>query len=250
MKHSSNHPMYTCLASIILASLYAASPAAASPYHTTGLDAADRPEIKILSEYESAGDDWSLEGPAIDATLPIVPGLETSVTFGKGWLKEDGLPSESGWLDTEIALKWEVIRVPEEGGFGLTTEPALFAPTGTHGIGSNEWQLEIPVILGWEQGRTSLRTFVAYATSLESHEDELGFGAVAEYDVTESLSLGVEVSGDVPLAYETGYALEGDVGFTWDMGNDLELQGRISHSLHTEDGISVIGAALFLEKAF
>ncbi len=64
----------------------------ASPYHTTGLDAADSFEFKIASEYESAGDDREIEGPALNVTIPVKPGIETSVTFGTGRAKEAGIP--------------------------------------------------------------------------------------------------------------------------------------------------------------
>ncbi len=126
----------------------------------------------------------------------------------------------------------------------------MFIPTGTDGIGDKEWKLEVPVIVGWERGRTSIRAFAAYGISFESSNNNLGFGTVAEYDVTDRLALGAEISGDIPMAHDAGYELSGDLGFTYDLGQDFALQARFSHTLHTPGGVARKGLAVFIEKAF
>ena len=57
-----------------------------------------------------------------------------------------------GVLDTEIAMKYELVSVSESGGFGLATEPALFLPSRTNGLSENEWRLAVPLIAGLIRG--------------------------------------------------------------------------------------------------
>lgn len=224
--------------------------AQASPYRVTGLGAADTWELKLVSKYDHDDTETKVKG-AFDITAPLAPGLETSVTFGRGWLREPGMRTRTGWIDTEIAVKWEILPLGEDGGFGITTEPALFVPTGTRGIADHEWQVEVPLVVGYKKGPAEVRGLVGYARSLDSGSDEISYGAVGEYDVNDRLSFGAELSGGTsPDRFMREYEVEADIGFKFALAEAIELQGRIGQSLRNDDHMREHHAALYVEIGF
>lgn len=226
-----------------------AHPAAASPYKVAGLDAADSFEIKLLAEYSDQGGEKILEGPVLDLTAPLGPGLETSITFGRGRLEANGR-TRAGTIDTEIAVKWEIVPLDEKHQVGVSVEPALFLPTGTHGLSDDEFSLELPVFVGWSSGPLHVTGLVGYARSLESSDDEILWGLLAEHDVVKGLSVGAEITGGMPSDAFGDYEAVADVGFVWEMTDATELQGRIGQTIRTADHQTGRQAGLYLEVAF
>lgn len=133
----------------------------ASPYKITGLKAATSFELKLFTKLKSTSMASELEGPGFDLTFPIVPGLEASFTSGSGRLHEAGR-TRWGMIDSEVAMKWEIVLMPEDGRIGITTEPALIAPTGTNGLGDDEWAFEAPLVVGWGHGPVEIRGELGY----------------------------------------------------------------------------------------
>lgn len=220
----------------------------ASPYKITGLDAADAWEVKLISKQAHEGDEHLLETPVLDFTAPLAPGLETSLTFGRGRLHADAEPARWGWLDTELALKWEIVPLREDGSIAFTTEPAIIAPTGSHGLSDDEWQVEVPLVIGWNRGPLRLRGLVGYGHSLQSEDDEISWGGLVEYKFTERFSLGAEVVNDMPSNDTGSWKSFGDLGFKFELLHDVELQGRIGRTLHTAgDDPRATEGALYLE---
>jgi hypothetical protein len=220
-----------------------------SPYHIPGLDAADEWELKLSAEQTKQRDQRLLEAPVIDITAPLVPGLEASIAFGRGRLDSDNEQTHDGWLDTELAVKWELIDANQGRAYGVTIEPALFAPTGSDGLKDAEWALELPVIVGWTFAATDVRALVGYAHSLESDDDELSCGGVLEYAISERLSIGAELTTEVPADDLDAWSGVADVGFRLELTPNIELQGRIGRSVHTNDEPRPTEGALFFEVA-
>ena len=223
--------------------------ATASPYKITGLHAADTFEIKLETKIESKDGESVLEGPAIDLTAPIARGLEASFTFGPGRLKERGQAARWGVIDTEVAVKWEMLPQPEAGGFGLTIEPAAIAPTGSNGLGGGEWRVEVPLILGWARGPVQVRGQLGYERGLKTGEDEVSFGVVTEYDLSDTLSVGAEVVGGTPSLAVRDYEAQANLGFKLKVASKVELQGRIGRSLRNDDHVPETNVGVFLEFA-
>lgn len=231
------------------ASLFAAN-ARASPFEVGGLDASDQYELKILTEIETSSSETILEGPAFDATIPIAGGLEASVTGGVGRLTRNGQNGSSGVLDTEIAMKYELISVPGSGGFGLAIEPALFLPTGTNGLSEDEWRFAVPLIVGIVRGPWEARAQVSYELGFESDEAEFGFGFLVQRQLTDRLALGAELVGSTPSVAFDETDFGANIGFALALSNVLELQGRLGHSIGGNDGEAVTNGGMFLEMAF
>lgn len=227
---------------------YATWPPAAnaSPYKITGLGAATSLELKLFTKLKATDAKSELEGPGFDLTVPVTTGLEASFTAGPGRLREDGR-TRWGMIDTEGAIKWEIISARQAGGIGITTEPALIAPTGTKGLGHNEWRLEAPLVIGWVHGPLEVRGKIGYGHAFKSHEDEFSFGMVTEYDLSDAFSLGIEFTGNTPAPAFHSYEAAADLGFKWKLASSVELQGRFGRSLHRAGHHGQTDAALYVE---
>lgn len=223
--------------------------AEASPYRITGMDAATHWEIKLEGKYEDTHDENVIEAPLIDLTAPLAKGLETSVTFGRGRVHEKGEPTRSGFLDTELAVKWEVAPIKRDKMVGVTIEPALILPTASHDLGDHKVQFELPVVIGWNSGPVRLRGLVGYAHSLEDHEDEMSVGALGEYKLSPSLSMGAEIVTKMPSQDIHAYDATADIGFKWELKEGVELQARAGRSIRSADHRGTTSAALYLEIA-
>jgi hypothetical protein len=224
--------------------------AQASPYHITGLDAADHWEIKTIAKASAEGDERVLEAPLIDITAPLAPGLETSVTFGRGRLHVDGESTRTGAVDTELAVKWEVVPLGADGSIGVTVEPALIAPTGSAGLSDDTWWAEVPLVIGWNHGPLRLRGLVGYGRSLENDEDEISLGGLVEYKVGPELSLGLEAVSTAP-SHDPDHSWKSmvDVGFKYELTPAVELQGRLGRSAHTAGDPRETEGAVYVEIA-
>jgi hypothetical protein len=233
-----------------LCSCFALSVAQASPYRITGLDAADHWEIKTIAKNTDEGDERLLEAPLIDLTAPLAPGLETSVTFGRGRLHAEGEAVRSGAVDTEVAVKWEVVPIGADGTIGVTIEPALIAPTGSAGLSDDVWSAEVPLVIGWNHGAVRLRGLVGYGRSLENDEDEISLGGLVECKVLPQLSLGVEVVNTMPSDDpDRKWKSMVDIGFKYELSPTIELQGRLGRSARTAGDPHVTQGAIYLEIA-
>lgn len=223
--------------------------AQASPYRITGLDAADHWEIKTIATDTDEGDERVREA-LIDLTAPLAPGLETSVTFGRGRLHAEGESSRSGTLDTELAVKWEMVPLRADGAIGVTVEPALIAPTGAAGLSDDTWSAEVPLVIGWNRGPLRLRGLVGYGRSLENDDDEISLGALVEYKVLSKLSLGLEAVNTLPSDDpKRQWKSMVDFGFKYELSSTVELQGRVGRSARTAGDPQVTQAAIYLEIA-
>lgn len=237
----------SALASVL--SCLALGAAHASPYRITGLDAADHWEVKTIAKDTVEGDERVIEAPLIDFTAPLAPGLETSVTFGTGQLHADG-ESHSGAVDTELALKWEMVPIGADGTLGVTVEPALIVPTGSAGLSDEAWFAELPLVIGWNHGLLRLRGLVGYGHSLENDEDEISLGGLVEYQALPGLSLGLEVVNTAPSDDpERRWKSMVDVGFKYELSPTVELQGRLGRSARSAGDPRQTQGAIYVEVA-
>jgi hypothetical protein len=228
----------------------ALSTAQASPYHITGLDAADHWEIKTIAKDSVEGDERVLEAPLIDLTAPLAPGLETSVTFGRGQLHVAGEAARSGAVDTELAVKWEMVPIGDDGTIGLTVEPALIAPTGSTGLSDGTWSAEVPLVIGVNRGPLRFRGLVGYGRSLENDDDEISLGGLVEYKVLPTLSIGLEEVNTAPSNdLDHSWKSMVDVGFKYELTPAVELQGRLGRSAHTAGDPQETEGAIYVEIA-
>jgi hypothetical protein len=232
----------------LLSALFASPPAIASPFHIPDADAATEWELKVFAEFESIADEDIREAPVFDITAPLRQGLETSVTFGWGH-EEEGSETADGFLDFEMAVKAELSRQAHGAWASVAIEPALFAPTGTHGLSAHAWAAELPVIVSREYGALELRGLASYAhVFAEDEEDEVELGLLASVSLAETFSVGVEAGRDISIEDVDEAEVSFDVGAKWEFTPGYELQARVGQ-VH-EDGEDGNEVAIFLERAF
>ena len=220
-------------------------PAGASPSKIPGISAATGYEIKLQAQYTKSLEGKRLEGPALDITAPLRPGLEGSVTVGLG--RVSGKPW--GVLDTELGFKWELLTIGEEDGhIGITTAPSITLPTGSRGLGADDYQLGVPVIVGANWGRLGLRGLVGVRRELRANANTLQFGALAKVEVTKRLSVGVEIADESTLRFRDHKASAG-LGFTYGLMRAVELQARVGHTLPGSGRSGASEVAVFFEFA-
>jgi hypothetical protein len=225
----------------------AAGGANASPFKMPDLAAATSYEVKLQAGFSKASDGEVLEGPALDMTAPLGQGLETSVTAGVGRISH----RDWGWLDTEVAAKWELVPIGEEDGhFGFTTEPTLVLPTATQGLGGDEYQLIVPVIGGVNFGKVGLRGLLGLQRGYHLDGNKAQFGALATYEVTDALLVGIEYADESPMKNFSDHSSSADVGVSWNLTPQVALQGRLGHTVRAPAGRAATEAALYLEFAF
>lgn len=226
------------------------STAQASPYRIPGLDAADHWEIKTIATDTVEGNERVLDAPLFDITAPLAPGLETSVTLGRGRLHAEDEAVHSGAIDTELAVKWEIVPIGVDGTIGVTVEPELIAPTGSAGLSEGTWSAEVPLVIGWNHGPLHLQGLVGYAHGLESDDDEISLGGLIEYQVRPELSLGLEAVNSAPsTAPDRRWRSMVDVGFKYELTSAVELQGRLGRSARTAGDPRVTEGAIYVEIA-
>ena len=157
--------MWTGLCAAALCGL-AAGPALASPFKIPSMDAAAEFEVKIEGEATVSELETEIE-TALDVTFPIIKGLETSVTLGRGSLKEGSDPAHEGWLDTEwaVALTGDPPAVqaaagalPEEGWLVAFLAGARFMPSTEPAPGDVAWATCGDLMIAVGRSRWSLRT--------------------------------------------------------------------------------------------
>ncbi len=225
------------------------TPGIASPFETTSPGAATGYEIKFSSKYKSNRQEKEIFGPAVDFTMPLQPGLETSFTLGRMWARENGV-SRSGLSDFEWAMKWEIVPERADGnGFYLTTEPALIMPTATNGF-SDKWALEIPVVVGHDFGAFSVRAMAAYAHEFGASENEISGSVLVYRKLSETFGMGLELVTGAPLHRFEEKSSRINIGFKWEMAEGLEFSARIGRSIASPRGEGrETKAAIYLEKA-
>ena len=220
-----------------------AGTAGASPYQMPDMQAASTYEVKLQAQYTKARDGRTVEGPALDITAPLRPGLETSVTFGRGRVSGEAW----GNLDTELAIKWEAIPIGEDDGHvGITIEPSIILPTGNWRLGAGEHQLAVPIVAGANGGKVGLRGMVGWQHGFRSDHNAALLGALTTYEVTARLSVGLEYSGESSMTRPHRYGSFADAGFTYAVTPKVELQGRIGHTLHSAGNAGATQMAVFL----
>jgi hypothetical protein len=232
-----------------LAAIAVSTPVLAAPFRTPDLDAATTWEIKPSYQWASNGFEHET-GYEMDITAPIRPGLETSITFGSGTFKTRGEKAISGAVDSEWAVKWEILPAGEGDGFGISTEPALIIPTGSAGFSDDQWALEVPLVFGWNRGRFNYLAMISYGQGFDENRGEIGANGVIMWEATDTLKLGVELATAAPSDRFGEFDSELNVGFKWEFVEGLALKARIGQSLHREDGGHETGGAIYLEKAF
>jgi hypothetical protein len=224
--------------------------ALASSFAVPEMDADDAFAIRVAAEHSrsSAGHEWAV--PNVELIAPLAPGLEGAVSVGRGHVHQSGARAFNGMTDLAIEMKWELLPVPDDGGFGITVVPALLVPLGNRNVTEDDWRVELPVVFGWRQGPLTLHAMTGYSASRSDRGDAIPFGTLVTYDLGESLTLGAEFVGSAPINDLDGYEAEIGAGVEYEVAEGWALQGRVGRVVRVAGEPNSTNFLLAIEKAF
>jgi hypothetical protein len=224
--------------------------ALASSFVVPEMDADDAFAVRVAAEHSrsSAGHEWAV--PNVELIAPLATGVEGAVSIGRGHVHESGARAFDGLTDLEVELKWELLPVPDGGGFGITVAPALLVPLGNRDVTENDWRIELPVVFGWRQGPLTFHAMTGYSASLSDRGDAILFGTLITYDLGERLTLGVELVGSAPISDLDDYEAELGAGVEYEVAEGWALQGRVGRIVRLEGEPNSTNFMLAIEKAF
>lgn len=225
-------------------------PALASTFTVPDMEAADAFAIKVIGEYSDSaeGHEWAV--PSFDIDIPIVSRLQAAVAFGRGHVHRSGTTAFNGWSDVELAAKWELKPIAEQGGFGITVEPVLLVPLGAREVSEDDWRVEVPVVFGWRTGGLTLHAMTGYSASFSDRGDSIPFGALATFDIGESLMVGVELVGSAPVNDLDGYEAEIGAGAAYAIADGWTIDARLSRTVRIEGEAKSTNFLFGIEKEF
>lgn len=219
----------------------------ASPFRVPDTAAADAWEVKLAGVYESGDGADARALPLFDVTAPMIPGVETSVTFGWG-RAETPAGVREGFLDLVWAAKIELAR-QDDGAWGsLAIEPALTAPIGSRGLSQDTWSVALPLTVSRSIGPLELRAAAAVTYALDD-SDSAEWGLLATRSLGDDITLGAEIGAT--LAFSRGQADERFLGLgaIWALAPGFELQVRIG-AKKIDNTPPAKNVALFLQRTF
>lgn len=225
-------------------------PMLAAPFAVPDMEAADAFAVKIIAEHSRSPDGHEWAVPSIDITAPVAPGLEAAVAFGRGHVHRSGTTAFNGWSDLELVAKWELKPIPEEGGFGITVQPLLLAPVGEREVSEDDWRVELPIVFGWRTGALTLHAMSGYSASLSNKGDDIPFGALATYDVGDTLTLGIELVGSAPVSDLDSYEAEIGAAAAYAFADGWALEARVGRTVRIEDETKATNFLFAIEKEF
>jgi hypothetical protein len=222
----------------------------AAPFAVPDMPAADAWALKLSAEHSrfDGGHEWAV--PNVELMVPVAPGLEAAVVAGRGHVHNTGTKALEGLSDLEIAAKWELLPVPEQGGFGITVQPVVLVPLGNREVTEDNWRLELPVVFGWRRGALTLHAMTGYSVSLSNRGDAIPFGTLATYDIGETLTLGVELVGSAPVSDFDDYEAEVGAGAVLAFSEGWALEGRVGRTVRIKGEPKATNFLLAIEKSF
>lgn len=236
------------LASFAIAGLPGA--AMAAPFAVPDLPAADALALKLSAEHSQSSDGHEWAVPNVELMVPVTRGLEVAAVIGRSHVHQTGARPINGISDLELAIKWELLPVPEAGSFGITVQPVLLAPLGDRDLSGRDWRVEFPVVFGWRQGPLRLHAMMGYSALLSDRGDTILFGTLATYDIGETLTFGVELVGSAPASNVDAYEAEIGAGAAYAFAENWTLEARIGRTIRLEDGSKSTNFMLAIEKSF
>jgi Putative MetA-pathway of phenol degradation len=181
-------------------------------------------EINVPFILERAPGSTEIDAPLFDLNYGL-PNIQLKLEIPVRIVHEDndGTAAEAG--DLLLGVKWRFFN-SEKSQVQLGIYPQLLLPTGDHkrGLGDGGSAFVFPLLAQKNWGKWTLYGNVGYwwQTGAETR-DYVYAGAVLEYEITEQLTLGVELFGNSPKERGGRSELAFNFGGTWKLNKHLNL---------------------------
>jgi hypothetical protein len=154
-----------------------------------------------------------------------LPDIQLKLEFPIKVVREDGRGTAAGAGDLLLGVKWRFLN-DEQAQFQLGVYPQLLLPTGdhAHGLGDGGSAFVSPLLAqkNWEKWTLYGNVGFWWQTGAETR-NYFYAGAVLEREVTERLTLGVELFGNSPKERGDRSELAFNLGGVWKLSKHVNL---------------------------
>jgi hypothetical protein len=196
-------------------------------------------EFYIASAYQFEKYDDNATLPHFEVNYGAFQNVQLHLLIGPGYTKEDG-EHKYGFMTAEAGFKYRFIN-DETNNFQVGIFPLLEIPTTSKEniVGNSHLKTFLPVWIQKSWGKFTTYGGAGYwINSGENNKNSIFAGWQAQYDLTETLSLGEEIY------YESPDTKDGESDITFKVGGFINLNEEnhilfsIGHSLKNTDDVS------------
>jgi hypothetical protein len=226
---------------------------AGAPFFTEDPDIIFTPwEISSGVIYEKRDDQRTIGFPLLDLNYRVHSCLQINLTLGMASVEAES--NHTGLADAGFKAKYRMIEEREEEWIpSISVAPNITIPAADHDlIGDGLWRLALPLQLGKSFGRFSVYGEFGYQWVLDdSATDQIHFGLVLQYQLTQKLSAGAELTGNMTLASSREETVIGNIGFAYAISEQLQILGSAGRTVgcNDEDG-PVFVSQFYLQMNF
>lgn len=181
-------------------------------------------EINVPFILERTPGTTDMEAPLFDLNYGL-PEVQLKLEFPIKIVREDKDGTAAGPGDVLLGVKWRFLN-NEQSQAQLGIYPQLLLPTGDHarGLGDGGSAFVFPLLAQKNWEKLTLYGNVGYwwQTGVETR-DYVYAGAVLEYEITERLTLGVELFGNSPKERGGRSELAFNFGGAWKLSKHFNL---------------------------
>jgi Putative MetA-pathway of phenol degradation len=181
-------------------------------------------EINVPFILERTPGETDMNTPLFDLNYGL-PNIQLKLEIPVETIHDDGDGTASGPGDLLLGVKWRFLN-NERSQFQLGTYPQLLVPTGDHtrGLGQGGSAFVFPLLAqkNWEKWTLYGNVGYWWQTGAET-SDYVYAGAVLEYEITERLTLGLELFGNSPKERGGRSELAFNFGGTWMLSKHFNL---------------------------
>jgi hypothetical protein len=181
-------------------------------------------EINLPFILEHASGATEMDAPLFDLNYGL-PGIQLKLEIPVEVIHDDSDGTVAGAGDLLLGVKWRFLN-NEQSRAQLGVYPQLLLPTGDHarGLGDGGSAFVFPLLAqkNWEKWTLYGNVGYWWQTGAET-SDYVYAGAVLEYEITERLTLGLELFGNSPKERGGRSELAFNFGGTWMLSKHFNL---------------------------
>jgi Putative MetA-pathway of phenol degradation len=181
-------------------------------------------EINVPFILERTPGETDMNTPLFDLNYGL-PNIQLKLEIPVEVIHDDRDGTVSGAGDLVLGVKWRFLN-NERSQFQLGTYPQVLVSTGEHsrGLGQGGSAFEFPLVAQKNWDKWTLYGNVGYWwQSGAENRDYVYAGAVLEREISERLTLGVELFGNSPKERGRSSDLAFNVGGSWKLTKHLNL---------------------------
>lgn len=226
------------LCSLLLSPLLSVGIAHASPWEVGSTSPSSEYGIRSQFALKHSASKNSWTHPELKFDAPLTPDLSYALSWGYGSQTATAQPSQDGSIDATAKLKWRLAH-HQQLRPDVLIEPKLGINTGNRNdsIGSHAPSLKLPVRIGYPAGAFYWTAEVRYTRTFTHRTDDLiGYGVLAEYKLSPTLKVGIDLFNDQPTDNSSAQHWRSNAGFKQRISRHWQWRGLIGRSIDNQRG--------------